>query len=86
MPRFTASSRGNNQKDPLPDTTSVKSINVLFYVCSHRGDIKHTKTTTTYFYNIIILAYPLDYEQPTPHLPLRGALTVESLARQFTSK
>ena len=35
------------------------SINVLFYVCSHRGDIRPLRSI--YYY--IILTYPQDYEQ-----------------------
>ena len=31
---------------PAVSTTPVKSINVLFYVCSHQGDIRHTHAHT----------------------------------------
>ena len=27
-------------------TADTKSINILFYVCSHRGDIRHTQKQT----------------------------------------
>ena len=36
----------------------LDSISVVFYVCSHRGDITHTHTHKKF-----ILAYLQDYEQ-----------------------
>ena len=41
-----------------------QSINVLFYVCSHQGDIRPQKTNKQKnIFLYYILAYPPDYEQ-----------------------